>query len=169
MERSENLANLSFKKLIVYGQDLPFFSTSEKIDEINSHCSEIKLSVREFLNLPENKTQKFDAIEFNNIKIDEFFAANYAWKLKDSIDLSFIGCSCINGIKWKDLFASTDVTNLKMNMCGLTNDEAIYIACNLYPWTLKSVTFENENIDKELVINAIIENSVISKNMIIFN
>ncbi|OUM63720.1 hypothetical protein PIROE2DRAFT_61099 [Piromyces sp. E2] len=153
-----NINNTS--KLIVY---------DEEIAEVNSQSGEKKISVTDFLKMSENETQKYDSVVFYKVRINNNFAINYIWKLKDSVDLTFNNCICVDGTTYKDLFASTDVSNLRMISCGLTNDEAIYIVCNLYPYTLNSVTFTNEKLDKELLVNTIFQNSSLSRDILILN
>ncbi|KAG4095104.1 hypothetical protein H8356DRAFT_1399409 [Neocallimastix lanati (nom. inval.)] len=96
------------------------------------------MSVDEFLKSTESETQKYESVV-------------------DSVNLTFNYCICIGETTYKDLFVSTDVANLQMNSYGLINDEAAYIVCNLYPWTLNSVTFINESYGDRKLVNDIVK------------
>ena len=159
MKKSRSTDDFGYKKLVVYGDNqignqrrMSDPITRAEKDEAESRV----VSVSKFLEMPENETQEYESVEFIHVLIDERFAASFAWKLKDSVNLVLDSCTCADGITYKDLFASTDVANLRINSCGLTSDEAAYIVRNLYPWTLNSVTFTNEpNVDNKLVVDAV--------------
>lgn len=159
MKKSRSTDDFGCKKLVVYGDSqiegqrrMSEPVTRTEKDEAKSRV----ISVSKFLEMPENETQEYESVEFAHVIIDERFAASFAWKLKDSVNLVLDCCTCAKGTTYKDLFASTDVANLRINSCGLTNDEAVYIVRNLYPWTLESVTFTNEPyVNKKLVVDAV--------------
>jgi len=130
---------------------------------------ETKISVSEFLKMPEDEAKQYKDVEFRDVKIDEAFLLNYNWRLNEFVNLSFSYCTCVDGLSYKDLFESTSVESLQVKSCKLTSDDVVCMVCNLYPWMVNSIVFENEdNIDKDLVIKEIKERSSFNVSIITF-